>query len=215
MGGRGLIEDQLNKVFLSNLCPTLDSWIEYGNNDRERTKKALLRYTLGHLVAELDGDDTPCYPEEVYLSPPLENTLTTGSIVKKSDGTHHVVMTPACDLVTRNNGNTNVNSIILAEIVPEETVHKDLKANSDTKKKLKKNNHKLCFHWLPSMAQYQLTQFPGGYVDFRKILTVPRDSLESDFEHLEMRIAPSFIKDIVARFSLYYGRQGQPDIEPR
>ena len=96
MGGRGLLEDRLNTIFLNNLLPTLETWVGYGRVDATRTETALLRYALGHLVAGLDGDETPCYPEEAYLAPPLDDALTTGSLVKrKRDETCYVVMTPA------------------------------------------------------------------------------------------------------------------------
>ena len=208
MGGRGLLEERLNTVFLNNLLPTLDAWIGYGRADAERTERALLRYALGHLVADLDGDETPSYPEEVYLAPPLERALTTGSLVKRKDnGTCHVVMTPACDLVLRD-GRPNVDSIILAEIVPEETVHDSLNANSRRRKNLKRNNDKYCYHWLPSSKVAD-----GGYLDFRQLQTVPLTRIGSEYEHLDARIAPGFIKDIVSRFSAFYARQGQPVIE--
>ncbi|MDE0150587.1 MAG: hypothetical protein OXM58_19695 [Rhodospirillaceae bacterium] len=59
MGGRGLLEERLNRVFLKNLLPTLDTWIGYGRSNADRTEKALLRYALGHMVADLEGDETP------------------------------------------------------------------------------------------------------------------------------------------------------------
>ena len=211
MGGRGLIEDQLNMVFLRNLLPTLDSWISHGHDDVERTEKALLRYALGHLVAGLDGDETPSYPEEVYLAPPLNNALTTGSLVRrKSDSTCHVVMTPACDLVVRN-GAIKADEIILAEIKSEESVYATLQGNAqsrrNSKKELKRNTFKYCYHWLPQSKMVE-----GGYLDFRRLQTVPLGGVEDAFEQLEARIAPSFIKDVVSRFSAFYARQGQPEI---
>lgn len=140
MGGRGLLEDRLNTVFLDNLLPTLNEWIRYGQDDRERTEKALLRFALGHLVASLDGDETPCYPEEVYLSPPLDRKLTTGTLVQRTaDKKRHVVMTPACDLVPRN-GKPKANSVQLAEIVPEDEVHATLKGDSKKKRKKLSSN---------------------------------------------------------------------------
>ena len=208
MGGRGLLEERLNTVFLRNLLPTLDAWIRYGQKDAERTEKALLRYALGHLVAGLDGDETPSYPEEVYLAPPLDKALTTGSLIKrKADGGRHVVMTPACDLVLRD-GEPNVDTIILAEVVPEETVYAALDANPGRKKRLKGNNDKYCYHWLPNSQVAD-----GGYLDFRKLETVALNGLERQFERLEVRIAPGFVKDIVSRFSSFYARQGQPVID--
>ena len=198
----------MNTVFLKNLLPTLDAWIGYGQADPERTERALLRYALGHLVADLDGDETPSYPEEVYLAPPLDSALTTGSLVKRrDDGTCHVVMTPACDLVLRD-GRPNVDSIILAEVVAEETVYESLNANAGRRRSLKRNNDKYCYHWLPNSKVAD-----GGYLDFRRLLTVPLDRFGNEYEHLDARIAPGFIKDIVSRFSTFYARQGQPAIE--
>ena len=207
MGGRGLLEERLNRVFLKNLLPTLDAWIGYGRADAERTEKALLRYALGHLVADLDGDETPSYPEEVYLAPPLDNALTTGSLVKRrGDETCHVVMTPACDLVLRD-GKPNVDSVILSEVVPEETVYVFLNANAARRRNLKRNNDKSCYRWLPNSKVAD-----GGYLDFRQLQTVPLDRIGTEYERLDARIAPGFIKDIVSRFSAYYARQGQPVI---
>ena len=208
MGGRGLLEEQLNRVFLRNLLPTLDAWIRYGHEDAERTERALLRYALGHLVAGLEGDETPCYPEEVYLAPPLDHALTTGSLVRrKGDDTCHVVMTPACDLVPRG-GKPKTDSIILAQVVPEETVYGALKADGSRKKKLKRNNDTPCFHWLPNSKAAD-----GGYLDFRQLQTVPLDRFGCEFERLDARVAPGFVKDIVSRFSAFYARQGQPVID--
>ena len=209
MGGRGLLEERLNGVFLRNLLPSLDTWIGYGREDPKRTETALLRYALGHLVAGLEGDETPCYPEEVYLAPPLDDALTTGSLMKrKGDEACHVVMTPACDLVPRN-GKPNVDSIVLAEVVPEETVYAALKANAGRQRKLKENNDKYCYHWLPTSKVAE-----GGYLDFRQLQTVPLARIGCEFECLDARIAPGFVKDIVSRFSSFYARQGQPVIDP-
>lgn len=212
MGGRGLLEDRLNTVFLKNLLPTLDTWIGYGQSDAKRTEKALLRYALGHLVADLDGDETPSYPEEVYLAPPLDNALTTGSLVKRHDDeTCHVVMTPACDLVLRD-GEAKVEEIILAKVVPEDTVYEALTGNTKQKKRhkaqLRQNNYMYCYHWLPKSRA-----IGGGYLDFRQLQTVPLDRMGDEFKRLEARVAPGFVKDIVSRFSAFYARQGQPVIK--
>ena len=208
MGGRGLLEDRLNQVFLRNLLPTLDVWIDYGAHDRKRTEKALLRYALGCLVVGLEGDETPCYPEEVYLASPLEESLQTGSLVRcKERQTMHVVMTPACDLVVRNNGKPKSDTVVVAEVVPEDDLFEKLGAGNHQKKKLKLNNEASYFHWLPKCHTLE-----GGFVDFRQLETVSWDELDKEFDRLGARVAPSFVKDIVARFSNFYARQGQPVI---
>ena len=70
MGGNGEIEELLGKVFLENLLLQRKKWVSYGKADLERTEKALLRYTLNHLLQLLEEGDERCFPEEVYLYPP-------------------------------------------------------------------------------------------------------------------------------------------------
>ena len=208
MGGRGLLEERLNQVFLRNLLPTLDVWLNYGVEDKERTRKALLRYTLGHLVANLEGDEAPCYPEEVYLAPPLEDSLQTGTLVQRKNGqTCHVVMTPACDLVIRADGKPKTDVVVVAAVLPEADLFEKLGANSSRQKKLKRNGDSNCFHWLPECDAVK-----GGFVDFRRLEAVPLEEFNDKFDHLSARVAPSFVKDIVSRFSTFYARQGQPAI---
>ena len=208
MGGRGQLEERLNMVFLKNLLPTIDVWMGYGAQDRKRTEKALLRFALGHLVADLEGEETPCYPEEVYLAPPLEDSLQTGTLVQRKEGeTCHVVMTPACDLVIRSDGKRKSDVVVVAEVLPEATLYEKLKAKTDRKKRLRRNGDANCYHWLPACNAIR-----GGFVDFRRLETVPLDQFDKKFDHLKARVAPSFLKDIVSRFSTFYARQGQPVI---
>ena len=54
----------------------------------------------------------------------------------------------------------------------------------------------------------------GGFLDFRRLQTISLGCFASDFEGLDARIAPSFVKDVVSRFSAFYARQGQPVIVP-
>ena len=208
VGGRGLLEERLNQVFLKNLLPTLDVWIDYAQHDTERTKKALLRYALGHLVADLEGDETPCYPEEVYLAPPLVDSLQTGTLVRHNQqDTCHIVMTPACDLVIRANGEPKTDVVVVAEIVPEDYLFETLPADTGRQDRLKRNSDSNCYHWLPRSEG-----IGGGFVDFRRLNTVRWDEFGDNFDSLNTRVAPSFVKDIVSRFSSFYARQGQPVI---
>ncbi len=190
MGGRGKIEDVLTEVFLRNLLPQRDTWIEYGRKDSPRTEKALLRYALNHLLQLLEDDEEKCYPEEFYLHPPLTNEPWTGSIVKdKIDGRTFVVMTPACDLVVRD-GNRKTDRILVAEVDKEE---------------FKKT---LYLHRLPRTAFFR-----GGTLNFRKLIALEEKEFRGKFYAPQIQISPSFMKDITARFSSYYARQGQPDID--
>ena len=230
MGGRGMIEQALLKVFHQILSKQKDIWIEYGKTDSSGTEKALLRHTLNHLLHILDhkGDDddeVDRFPEEVYLlAPSPDEAITdtkselirTGSIVKEKDSNRwFVVLTPACDLVVRTNGNRNTDRILIVEVDPGTILFQwfqDKNLSKSQKNDLNRayeNNKSTYYHWLP-----RINSFEGGFLNFRKLDTVEIKQFQKRFPtNPEIHISPPFVKDIVARFSSYYARQGQPGID--
>ena len=216
LGGRGIIEENLNRVFLKNLLPLMPKWELYGQENSERTEKALLRHTLNHLSLLLEEGGDSFFPEEVYLYPLLSERITTGSIVRKNDQ-WFVVLSPACDLVVRNTGRFKTDRILLVETEKEANVVKaaldGITKQSGKKRKLRdvfNNNYTDYYHWLPE------TSFLGGrFLNFRRLKNMNEDKFRKEFERPKIQISPSFVKDIVARFSSFYARQGQPDIESK
>lgn len=217
IGGRGLIEQTLNKVSLKNLLPQIDTWISYGVENPERTEKALLRYALNHLLQLLEGDEERCFPEEFYLYPPVSENTTTGSIVKKKKSDQpFVVLSPACDLVRRNGG-FKTDRILLVEIEDENDIV-NIALKGITRKRSKENrlrdvfnnNYTDYYHWLP-----ETDFFEGGILNFRKLTSLNKEDFGEKFAKPEIQISPSFVKDIVSRFSSFYARQGQPDIDSK
>ena len=55
--------------------------------------------------------------------------------------------------------------------------------------------------------------FGGGYINFRKVITVAPEDIEIKFNEPKVKIQDFFIKNILNRFSSYYARQGQPDFD--
>ena len=229
MGGRGKIETTLNHVFLENLRPNKQRWISYGEKDSERTQKSLLRYTLNHLLQLLEEDGEHCFPEEVYLYPPIPNRITTGNMVNENDQ-WFVVLSPACDLVFRN-GQFKTERILFIEIEPETKIVKNAlnrlkriddeeereKVRGDIFQKLSGNNHTFYYHWLPPVrfntSEGGQLNFEGGFLNFRKLEALSLSKFKAKFTEPLIQISPYFVKDIVSRFSSYYARQGQPEID--
>ena len=233
IGGTGQIEKQLQKVFLENLLPQIDTWIRYGETyketDPKRTEKALLRYTLNHLFQRLEEDNELFLPIEFYLYPPVTDKITTGSMVKENNQ-WFVVLSPACDLVFRN-GQFNTERILFVEIEKEADIvnrvlNRSQKITDEEKKEEKKNdilqkfsgnNHAFYYHWLPpvkfNISEGGHLDFEGGFLNFRKLEALPLKKLRAKFKDPLIQISPFFVKDIVSRFSSYYARQGQPDID--
>ena len=216
MGGRGIIEETLNKVFRENLLPQRDKWVADGETDSSRTEKALLRHALNHLLQLLDDDGDRSFPEEMYLHPPLTANIRTGSVVKqKNGGQWFTVINPACDLVIRDGNSFKTERILLAEIEPVSKVTEvaTRKCEDVASKEIKlrvvfSNNFTAYHHWLP-----ETSFFKGGFLNFRKLSSYKKKDFENKFDKPSIQISPSFVKDVVARFSSYYARQGQPDIE--
>lgn len=228
MGGAGVIEEKLSQIFVNSLLPQIGAWVEYGREGSLSTEKAYLRHTLNHLLQDLDVDVDKYFPEEFYIYPPVSGRINTGSILKKKDSeSHFIVMNPACDLAERDDGSCNTDQVLLVEI----ELLKDLfpavgeddfdveNISRNLKDRLERiyQNKRSYQHWLPFVNYFGKDtndfKFKGGAINFRKISTYNREELEVEFcTQPIIQVSSNFIKDIVARFSSYYARQGQPDI---
>lgn len=127
-------------------------------------------------------------------------------------------MSPACDLVVRPGGNRNVDMLTLCELktiedfglkkrfADEPEISNNLKDKLNQLLANKKNQ----YHWLPPIAD-----FSGGFVDFTKVCCEKIDGYDSTYSMLQYKVSPPFVKNILARFSSYYARQGQPDLQTK
>ena len=219
LGGRGIVEARLADVFWKNILPQIEKWEAYGEADSTRTENALLRHTLNHLIQLIDQDIERYFPEEFYLHPPPNTNVRTGSILKvKETSKRFTVMSPDCDLVIRADGSCNTDRFLLVEVVPpvvifdwygSQPVSSVGRNKRNSFENILRNNGRRYYHCLPE------TEFSSlGFLDFRRIATVETEKLTERFDlPAKVQISPPFVKDIVARFSSYYARQGQPDID--
>lgn len=216
VSGKGILEEKINDVFFKNLLPQKEVWVEYGKKDNIKTEKALLRYTLNHLLELLDNDDD-FYPEETFLYPIYHHEFKTGSILTSisSPDKFGVILTPSCDLVVRENGQIKTDRILVAEIDTGDSLFsRTLPRLDDDSKRAEKlsemlrNAYSNYYHWLPK-TKY----FCGGFINFRKISTFSKRELHKSYtKEVLCQISSGFIKDVLSRFSTYYSRQGQPNI---
>ena len=217
LGKKGVLEKKLSEVYSRNIQPVIsNSWINYGKINSEQTEKALLRYTLNHLMQLLENTDDieKCYPEEMYIYPPIDENYRTGSIVKDNENHYFIILSPACDLALHN-GSFKTERVLLVEIKDTSSIialaTKHCTTSEERKEKMEsifKNTFSLYYHWLPKVDFYS-----GGIINFRRINSLAKKELQKNYSKPVIQIAPFFCKDIVARFSSYYARQGQPDID--
>ena len=220
LGGRGAIESVLNRVFLCHILPQIETWVRYGEIDSSRAEKSLLRHIMNHLIQIVNEDEETVvsFPEEFYLFPSTNLDLQTGSILKeKTSERLFVVMNPDCDLVVRDHGKRNTDVILVAEILQAGQLFpwfdgSDIASLNQSKRdKLASalRNKTGYYHCLPGTHFFALS-----FINFRNLSSVSDGDISNRFTMPPMiQISPPFTKDIVARFSSYYARQGQPDID--
>ncbi len=219
MGGRGEIERLLFEIFRTSILPQKDAWLDYGEKDSTNTEKALLRYSLSQLIYLLEDGEDEVLPEEFYIYPANKKEIKPGTIITERDclaeqKVFFVVMTPACDLIIRDNGESNTDFVLLARVQPHSIFIKEKHLNVSSSKSATNEleslirNKKNYYHWLP-----KTNFFEGGFLNFRDLRTEYLTKIRENYEISRTQISQTFSKDIMARFASYYARQGQPDID--
>lgn len=218
LGGRGMIETRLDSIFWNHLANDLDIWINKGIS----VEKALLRYAVSHLSEYLDmstGESDYYEEAEFYIKPPIREHISTGDIIEK-EGTRYIVLSPPCDVAVRSISQDevpviNASRITIAKLIEvnrnkfvEAGILKPTVANKDAKNRLEKiikaQEDKYIF-----IPEY----FPlnASVIDLQNLYSI-KFSEYGDFIRLAT-VASPFLKDIQSRFSSYYARQGQPDLD--
>ncbi|MCU0287406.1 MAG: hypothetical protein MUF15_13560 [Acidobacteria bacterium] len=208
-GENGLIssiEKSLQEIFWSHISHSFDEI----SSSLLDTKKVLMRYTLTHLFEYLSEGDTTSsefyYEGEMYMLPAINDNLATGVLLKdKASNEFFIILTPACDMVIRKNGSRKAEKIMLVQIEGIESISQN--KNGKDIEKLFKNNSSLNYHFLPPIKK-----FVGGFINFQHISSIEDKKITDKFSIIGKVTAP-FLKDIISRFSTYYARQGQPELD--
>ncbi|NKX14549.1 hypothetical protein [Bacillus cereus] len=217
LGKKGKIEEYINNIFWNHLSKNIEFWSEHTEKAVD-VEKILLRYTLSHLQEYLDLSDTQeefeqYFPVEMYVIPPIKKHPFTGDIINK-DNKYWIILNPSCDMAQ-----CKAKSVVIAEIesinMPYveglkraiQQGNEQAQPSKDILGKLLTNSGSLKYHFLPSSFE-----FPGGFINFQKLVSVKYKDIVADYERVAS-ISDRFSKEIIARFSHYYARQGQPDFD--
>lgn len=220
LGKSGQIEGHLNTIFWNHLSNSMNLWIEDTTRTPEEKQKTLLRYTLLHVQEYLELSEESNFenyhPAEVYITPTVKPNVFTGDIVLDNKTMmSYVVLTPSCDLAQE-----KAKDILLTAIEKEDTgllfekinIIKKGKATQETiaeaetsLKTLINNSYSNKYHFLPKYKN-----IGAGLINFQKINSIRVKDFKDNYTRIAT-INSNFTKDIVARFSYYYSRQGSPD----
>lgn len=220
LGKRGEIETYLNNIFWNHLSNSMEPWISDTSRTPNQKEKSILRYTLLHMQEYIDEEIEKYHPSEFYISAPIKKEISTGDIVKYG-GDRFIVLTPACDIVKRADGNRNTTMILLCKIKKISDVFPNYgnltQATSEKNQdRLRLNalieNKKQNFHFIPKCGSID-----AGLIDFQEKTTVNAVNIDQSIkDKIIIRIATvsyPFLKDIIARYANYYARQGSPDFD--
>lgn len=223
MGRKGIIEKTLQEVFWENIAVSMEYWKAEIEDESKIIEKILSRHILAHLSERLklteEGEFETYHPAEVYIMPPIKEEFFIGDILKRENNTkYYIILTPACDMLLRKHKDgepyRNADKIIIVRLIefsniPE--VSNYISAQSNKKKKevekYIKNTKKERYYFLPPFG----SRIPGFLIDFQDINRINPEEL-STYDRVASVDEP-FLKDIIARFTSYYARQGAPDLD--
>lgn len=206
LGNYSKIDKMLSKVFWEHMSSVITSW---ENQEQDFQAQRMLRFAVTRINEMLTVNTDDTYDDydalEFYISPAIKEKPFTGDIISY-DEKKFVVITAACDMEQDKS-----DYVVLCQI--NCYIIEDLKTRikEDSKTAMKHftkyvNNAKARYHLLPPC---QL--FSGGLIDFQLINSVSQEGFREGASVIAS-INPVFNKDIQARFSHYYGRQGQPQL---
>ena len=229
-GSKGEISKNIKELFWS-IIPECFS----NNNEEvsslsfEKKETVIIRYISSWFNNKYMFDEKyiDADPIEMYMFPnPIEQVCNCDIYEKKDNNIcdYYIVLTPSCDLA-----NKKIDEVILCKIknydeIPDfiDTLNRyKLEPSKETNKTKKakeslakwfRNAHtdSIRYHFLPKFSK-----FSGGFVDFRSIISLKYNRETGKIDDTNYKkigvITESFKRDIVARFSSYYHRQGQPE----
>lgn len=217
---KGTIENYINEIFWNHLSSSLDLWSNDIKRSPEEKQKSLLRYTLLHLQEYLDinssGNLEKYHPAEFLITKPIKPNLFTGDILKTKQNKRCIVLTPACDIDLKN-GKRKADKILTINIIDPSEIDSEFsnpEMSGGKKAKITQilNNSNPRYHCIPSSKGFNI-----GIIDFQDKYTIDSVSLDKDIKDLKIEristISHPFLKDIIARYSNYYSRQGSPDFD--
>jgi hypothetical protein len=217
---KGTIEKYITTIFWEHLSNSIDIWVEDKERTPEEKHKSLLRYTLLHIQEYLELTEESGFedyhPAEIYITPVIKPNVFTGDLVNKNETDEYfIVLTPSCDLAQAKAKDIllvnlePVNSSIINEkvkvISKNEASPEVLEEAKIILQKLIHNTYSNKYHFLPKYKEIN-----GGLINFQKLSSVRVKEFNKNFNRIAS-INSGFTKDIVARFSYYYSRQGSPD----
>lgn len=202
--------DILRKHMWSELAP---NWTEYTQDTDSAGITQVLLSRLARILDEDRDQRFTSHPSHRYVYPPASNRRSPGDVLRATDQTWWVVLTPACDFEQN-----KVEHVLLAMAKPL-TEHPKYQrwastaagSNNERNRWESLNEDVLRatrgrFHFLPAFRE-----IPDLVIDLEDVKTVKVDALD-DFNWVASLVSP-FAEALLVQYSHVRGRIGVPDLD--
>lgn len=197
-------DGELDKIITDIFWKDIDKSLKSINLEEELDSKALARVLTTRIINYLSvsNEDDKYKYYEFYINPSLTKDCHNGDIYKLDDE-YFLVITPECQLI-------KINTVNLIKIDFSEKIEEKVLESPKTEKRMSALRRLItegdCSeHYIPPFNDLR-----HALVNFRNISTLEKSKLTEDKKIITVN--PIYMKNIQSRFSQYYSRQGQPDI---
>lgn len=212
IGNGGKVEQKMREIFWKDLQSITEYLEGIPENNDESVFTRIISTRLIDYLSSVDRNPQKYF--EFYIHPSQKKRVANGDIYRFEEtcneevvAEYYIVMTPVCKLVN----NPPINNVNLVKIdnahakiqsiKTKETANNRVSAMSEVNKKDE-------LHFIPPLNGV----FEMGIADFSIVRTVRLSDLNVARQRVTT-INPVYMKDIQSRFSQFFAKQGQPDID--
>lgn len=205
IGYDGSLDQEITKIFwndLENSIRSINDIPEYEDSD------ALVRMLTTRIVNKLNiPEDSRQKYFEFYISPSVSEVVHNGDIYS-INGENYLIILPECQVIH------HIDKPITVAHIDYEKAKNKISQVLETPEAKRQNVFNNMFSLEKSPAEHFLPPYRDngvGVIEFGNVCTFPREKFLK--ENKLASINPDYMKNIQSRFSQYYARQGQPDID--
>lgn len=201
LGYDGQLDKIVTEIFWKDIDKSLRAIPAEDDLDDRSLTRMLTTRVVNYLSLSNEDDKYKYY--EFYINPSLTADCHNGDIYKLNDS-YYLVITPECQLLKI--GTANLLKINFSDKIDKTVLEPSNRLKRiDALARIVRDGN--CFeHYIPPFNNNR-----HAVIDFREIITVNKSDLTEDKK--ETTINSVYMKNIQSRFSQYYSRQGQPDID--
>lgn len=204
IGYGGELDKKITEIFwndLENSLKSINDIPEYEDSD------ALVRMLTTRIINKLNIDEN-CKQKyfEFYVYPAVSDDVHNGDIYTIDDENYLVIM-PECQVL--HHPDKAITTVHIEYVLAERKLSNVLIASEAKQQKAFNSEFSFespAYHFLPPFGNKNL-----GLIEFGNVTTFPREKFARTNKLVS--ISPHYMKNIQSRFSQYYARQGQPDID--